>query len=246
MRIVDAHTHLPGELLGASPRPLREVRGDFERAGVEQAWLFTTDGLIRDTERHNDVLARAVRDHRDFFVPFCTVDPHRGADAACRELERSVRELKLRGLKLHPWLQSFSMTNPAVPPILRRAGELGLPVLLHDGSPPYSDPLQIAWAAAEAPGTTVVLGHAGLDDLTENAVLACLRQPNVHLCLCGPSAGLIEEIVARVPVERLLFGSDAGFSAGVVEHFLERVRAVVSSEDTLDRILWRNPRRILS
>ena len=221
-------------------------REELEAGGVRQAWIFTTDGLIRDTERHNDELARAVRDHRDFFVPFCTVDPHRGAEAACRELDRCARELGLRGLKLHPWLQSFSMTNPAVVPVFERAAALGLPVFLHDGSPPYSAPLQIAWVAERVPAATVILGHAGLDDLVDDAVRACRRQPNVHLCICGPSCGGIAEIVARAPVERLLFGSDGGFSAGVVEHFAERLRAVVSDEATLRRIFWEHPRRLLS
>ena len=245
MSIVDAHTHLPGTLLGASPRPAAAIREELAAGGVRQAWIFTTDGLIRDTERHNDLLAEAVRDHRDFFVPFCTVDPHRGADAACRELERASRDLGMRGLKLHPWLQSFSMTNPTVAPIFERAAALGLPVFLHDGSPPYSAPLQIAWAAERVPEATVILGHAGLDDLVDDAIRACLRQPNIHLCLCGPSCGSIEEIVARVPVERLLFGSDGGYSAGVVEHFLDRMRAVIPSEETLRRIFWENPRGII-
>jgi uncharacterized protein len=246
MRIVDAHTHLPGGLLGARPRPVAAIREELAAGGVAQAWMFTTDGLIRDTERQNDVLAEALRDELDFFVPFCTVDPHRGADAACRELERASHDLGMRGLKLHPWLQSFSMTNPSVLPIFRRASELGLPVILHDGSPPYSCPLQIAWVAERVPEATVILGHGGLDDMVDEAIRACLRRPNVHLCLCGPSCGSIEEIVARVPLDRLLFGSDGGYASGVVEHYVDRMRAAIPSEETLARIFWENPRRIVS
>src|ERR671939_753678 len=54
----------------------------------------------------NDELAAACRKHPDVFVGFASVDPWKG-DVAVRELERSVRDLKLRGLKLPPGRQAF-------------------------------------------------------------------------------------------------------------------------------------------
>jgi uncharacterized protein len=245
MRIVDTHTHFPGTLLGAAPRPIEALRADFAEAGVVRAWIFTTDGLLRDPAAHNRLLADAVRGHRDFFVPFCTVNPHDGAEAAIRELERAVREDGMSGLKLHPWLQSFSLTQEAVVPILRRAGELGLPVMFHDGSPPYATPLAIGWAAEQAPGATVILGHAGLDDGTEDAIRACLRHPNVWLCLCCPSCGNLEEIARRAPPDRLLFGTDGGFADGVTDWYLAKLRAAVPSEGLRERILHENAERLL-
>ncbi|MDD5679517.1 MAG: hypothetical protein PHW60_16230 [Kiritimatiellae bacterium] len=79
---------------------------------------------------------------------------------------------KSRGDNEHPWLQAFSMTYPNVVPVLSKAGELGMPVLFHDGTPPYSAPLQIAYAAEQGPQTTIILGHSGLDDLRDEATLA--------------------------------------------------------------------------
>ena len=46
-------------------------------------------------------VAGCARDHPDAFLGFASVDPWKG-DAAVVELERSVRDLGLRGLKLHP------------------------------------------------------------------------------------------------------------------------------------------------
>lgn len=244
MRIIDAHTHFPGRRLGASPRPIAAIRDEFEEAGLAGAWIFTTDGLYGDCPRHNDLLAEAVRGDRDFFVPFCTVDPHAGPDAAARELERCRRDLAMPGVKLHPWLQAFSLSHPAVVPILRRAGELGMPVVFHDGTPPYSTPLQIAAAAEQAPGTAVILGHAGLDDLYEDAILACLRHKNVYLCGCSGSCGYLAEILRRAPAERLLFGSDGGFAADLVGQALDKYAATGAPESLLRRIFEENPRRL--
>jgi predicted TIM-barrel fold metal-dependent hydrolase len=246
MKIIDTHTHLPGNLFGCHPRPTAGLRREFERAGLSQAWLFTVDGLIKDTNRNNDVLARAVAKDRDFFIPFCTVNPHDGEKAALKELDRCHSKLGMKGVKLHPWLQAFSMTHPAVLPIFRRAGELGMPVALHDGTPPYCDPLQIAAVAGKAPRTTVVLGHAGLDDLYADAILACLRQPNIHLCLCGPSCGHLEKIVRRCPAERLLFGSDGGLGGGIIEWRLDKVRQAIGDKRILEQVLFRNPARLIA
>lgn len=245
MKVIDCHTHLPGYAFGLKPRPIGDLRQEFEASGVVQAWLFTTDGLLRESVRNNDILAEAVAADRDFFVPFCTVDPHEGEEAALRELERAKRELDMKGLKLHPWLQAFSMTHPAVVPIFRRAGELGMPVVLHDGTPPYSCPLQIAAVAEKTPGTTVILGHTGLDDLYEDAILACHRHPNVHLCLCGPSPGPLAEIVRRCPPERLLFGSDGGFGGDCVPWRLDKIRLAVHDDRVLETILFDNARKML-
>jgi hypothetical protein len=245
MNVIDTHTHLPGYAFGLKPRPIAELRREFEGAGLTGAWIFTTDGLLREPVRHNDILAEAVAGDRDFFAPFCTVDPHAGVEAALCELERAKSQLGMRGVKLHPWLQAFSMTHPAVVPIFIRAGELGMPVILHDGTPPYSDPLQIAAVAERSPRTTVILGHAGLDDLCDDAISACRRQPNIYLCLCGPSTGHLAEIVLRCPTERLLFGSDGGFGGDCVPWRLEMVRKAVGGERVLERMFFTNPREII-
>lgn len=245
MKIIDTHTHLPGVCLGASPRPIVTLRRGFENAGLYQVWIFTTDGLIKEPAKNNDILSEATRDHRDFFVPFCTVNPHDGADAAIKELERAKFELNMMGVKLHPWLQAFSLTHPAVLPILQRAGELGFPVVFHDGSPPYSTPLQIAAAAEKCPQTVVILGHAGLDDLYEDAILACLRQPNIYLCCCSLSSGCIAEIIRRCPLDRLLYGSDAGFVPDIVETAVEKLKETGASVRVLEKIFYDNPRRLI-
>ncbi|MBI4024381.1 MAG: amidohydrolase [Verrucomicrobia bacterium] len=245
MNLIDAHTHLPGRSFGGKPRPIADLRREFANAGLCGAWIFTTDGLVMEAEKNNNILAEAVRGDRDFFEPFGTVNPHAGEDAAIRELERMRFELGMRGLKLHPWLQGFSLTHPSVKPILQRAGEMGLPVLFHDGTPPYSHPLQIAAVAEQVPSTMVILGHAGLDEAYEDAILACRRHPNLFLCLCGPSCGPLAEIVRRCPVDRLLFGSDGGFGSRVIETAIAKFHAAGLSQKTLQTIGCENPRRLV-
>lgn len=245
MKIIDTHTHYPGSCLGDRPRPIEAIREEFVKAGLTGAWLFTTDGLLLDCEKHNDTLAEVVRNHRDYFIPFCTVNPHKGVEKALAELERCRFQLKMAGVKFHPWLQAFSLTNPSVVPILKRAGELEMPVIFHDGTPPYSSPLQIAAAAEKVPGTKIIFGHAGLDDLYEDAILACLRHKNIYLCCCANSCGPLEEILQRCPAERLLFGSDGGFMPKLVEMAIAKFHEMEIPSSILEKIFYSNALEVI-
>ncbi|MCG2661594.1 MAG: amidohydrolase family protein [Kiritimatiellae bacterium] len=245
MKIIDTHTHFPGHTFGCMPKTGAQLRREFKAEGIDAAWIMTTDGLLKDPVRHNDLLANGVKNHCDFFISFCTVSPHDNLTDTFRELERCACQLKMRGLKLHPWLQAFSMTHPNVVPILRKAGELEMPVLFHDDTPPYSAPLQIAYAAEQVPQTTIILGHSGLDDLWEEAVIACQRHPNIYLCLQGLSAGYIREIIKICPVEKLLFGSDGGFIPDLTRSAIAKIRCAGAPDTVLRQIFLDNPRRLL-
>jgi len=245
MRIIDIHTHFPGHSFGNTPKTGAQLRLEFEEEGLAGAWVMTADGFLKEAKRHNDLLAQGLKNHRDFFIPFCTVNPHDDLKDSLNELERCSRRLKMRGLKFHPWLQAFSMTHPNVVPIMQKAGELGMPVLFHDGTLPYSAPLQIAWAAEQVPQTRIILGHSGLDDLWEEAVIACLRNDNIYLCLQGLSAGYIREIIRRCPVEKLLFGSDGGFMPNLVRSAIVKLECSGAPQKTLKKIFFENPRRLL-
>ncbi len=245
MKVIDSHTHFPGTSFGAHPRSGDEIREEFESAGLCGAWIMTTDGLRGEPARNNDLLAEGIKDHLDFFVPFCTVWPNEETDATLSELERSVRDLGMRGLKLHPWLQAFSLTHPAVLPILKKAGELGLPVLFHDGTPPYCTPLQIAAAAEKVPETTIILGHSGINDLYKDAILACHRHRNIHLCLCSQKAGCIQEFIRQCPAERLLFGTDAGFGDNLIKPAITGYLDLGVSDEILNKIFYENAKALL-
>ena len=116
----------------------------------------------------------------------------------------------MRGVKLHPWLQGFPAHEPGLDPVCEAAAALGIPILFHDGTPPFSTPLQLATLARRHPATTIVLGHGGLHDLWREAVAAVQTTSNVHLCMCATPLYAMRAIVARCPLDRLLFGTDAG------------------------------------
>ena len=123
MQAIDMHVHVPrepglpeieieAELLRyfrAPPPPTdpAEMAAKFRESDLFGV-IFSVDTTTNTGEKpdSNDWVASIVRDHPEQFMGFATVDPWMGK-AACYELERSIRELGLKGLKLHPIHQAF-------------------------------------------------------------------------------------------------------------------------------------------
>ena len=92
-------------------------------------------------------------------MPIATVHPYDGP-AAVAELERvAARGVKV--LKLHPHTQKFDAADPRVLQLVRRAGELGVIVLLDNASILPGDCEKLFNLALGAPKTTFVFAHLG-------------------------------------------------------------------------------------
>lgn len=148
--------------------------------------------------------------------------------------------------RYHPWLQGFSTADAVFEEICGLAGEVGVPIVLHDGTPPYSLPEQVAGLARRFSRTTFLLGHSGLLWSWRSAVEAA-RQPNVWLCLCGPHLRGLEILCEKVDPSRIVWGSDYGFGfADQIEYRLDLLRHARIGDGLKERILRTNPLCLLS
>lgn len=82
----------------------------------------------------NDRLARAVNAHPDRFAAFATL-PWAQPDEAEKELERTVKELGLKGALLNGRPSSHFIDHPDFNRLLECFNALGVPLYLHPGLP---------------------------------------------------------------------------------------------------------------
>lgn len=245
--IVDCHSHMAGGrsfgLATASGEPF--IAG-MDRCGIDKSVLMTTDGFFFDFVACNDELQAFTQKYPERLVAAPTVDPRFG-QTAVDEMRRCRLALGMKGpLKLHPWLQGFAAFEPLMDPIAEAAIELEMPVMFHDGTPPYCTPLQVAALAARYPELTVILGHSGIKDMWPEALAAARRYPNLVLCLCGTAPLGIERIVSEVAPERLLFGTDVGFGTapGTREYRMGQILRLDIAEGDRALILGGNAQRL--
>ena len=244
--IIDCHTHWGIDW---------ETRDHGDAAGwlsvldahhIDKAVLFGHANLVRPDlcKQDNTNVARLASLHADRFIPVGSSWPQL-KEQGVAEARRCLERLGMRGFKFHPWMQGFSTSDPYLGEICELAGEFGVPVFFHDGTPCYSLSEQIGGLARRFPRTRFVLAHSGLLWNWRSALLA-MRLPNIWACLCGPHLRTIELICAQADTDRIVWGSDFGFGLiDAIEYRLNLFLCAQIPSDTRDRILGVNPRRLL-
>jgi uncharacterized protein len=273
-RIFDSHVHLPTkEFLVDAGGPLVEhgleyfgtknpyrtreqMVEEYKQAGISKALLLGWDAETATKRKGitNDTIADWVAAHPDLFVGVASVDPHKGTKAI-DELDRAVRKLGLRGLKLHPQVQAFRPDDPAFRPLWKKVAEHKLPVVVHTGtsglgagSPggdgihlDYSRPIHLDAVAADFPDITFLCAHAGWP-WHEELIAMAMHKSNVYLDISGWLPKYLPESVLRYANSRLshkvIFGTDFPFFD--IKRCLDSLKDVQWKDGVLDKILWSN------
>jgi uncharacterized protein len=200
---------------------MAEEYREWDLLGVLLAWdAETATGLPPLT---NDRVAEICDAYPQQFVGFASVDPHK--PDCVEELDRAIRELGLKGLKVHPQVQEFYPNDPRFTPLWDKCEEHGLPVIVHVGMTglgacvpggsgiafDYGRPMMMDMVAARHPGLTVVMAHFGYPWHLE-VLASAQHKTNVWVDLSGWRPRYIPSEVKREASGRLrdrfVWGSD--------------------------------------
>jgi len=214
-RIIDFHVHQGawGGVRNEKDTPAGTLER-LSRFGVDGALVMPFAGLFSNWFDHpadNDVVYEYCRECPGYLFASFSVNPLMGSKAL-DEIKRCRERHDSRVLKLHPWLQGFSVTSTDMDAVAALCERLGVAIIFHDGTPPYSTPLQVARLCRDFPNLKVVSGHAGLCDLWQEAIAAARRYRNFYVCICGPHLSAAQALADAVPAEQLCFGSDLSTS----------------------------------
>lgn len=278
MKAIDIHAHIPRmpglDEYEIEPGLRRMFKIDGKPDDVDKmvetyraidtmAVIFSVDAETEtgDKPDPNDYVAETVAAFPDVLLGFCTVDP-RKESLAVKELERSVTELGLRGLKLHPIHQGFFPDDPNYVPLFTKAAELGIPVLMHSGyaaagaGAPGGGGFQLAYSrpiphvdslAARHPDLTIIMAHPAWPWIQEQIAVA-LHKPNVFIDLSGWAPRYIPEELVREAGGRLrkkvLFGSDYPYISPIT--WLEQFEMLNIRDEARPLILRDNAAGILN
>jgi uncharacterized protein len=221
--VFDSHVHLwNGE------SSLREYQQQSKSAGRPVGGLAAmwfggpNQALAGDTDKiraGNDGVVALATQHPEV-LPVATVHPYDG-DAALTELAR-VAKLGVKVLKIHPHTQRFDADDPRVLTLVKRAGELGLIVLMDNANILPGDSEKLFNLALKASKTKFIFAHIGGMNFRFWNILALARTAeglfgdNLYFDISATSvivAGspIEEEFVwtlRNVGIDHLLLGSD--------------------------------------
>ena len=245
--IVDCHTHWgkdwqnrdggdPSKWLAILDRHRIDCAIVLPEKGMQHA------GLIRED---HDEMAVVCAKSSGRMLPFATANIW-FADEAMSELRRCLGELQFRGMKFHPWVQGASVSCPAMDSACELAAEFDVPILFHDGTPPFSLPSQIGLLARRHPKTQIILGHSGLFEHWREAAAALNGCANLWACLSSPHLAGLRGLIERCDISRLLWGTDQGYSlADCYDYRLPLMDQLHLDDKTRQTIFETNPARLL-
>ncbi len=225
---VDAHNHVWYGPAGVNVRRAEELLAAADALGIESICVSVPikDAVVLpETFRAaNDAVIQAMN-LSPRFKGFCFLDAAAG-DAATAELDRCILRYGMSGVKLY---HQRKAQDPVQAPVMRRAAELGVPVLLHAGrfldpdamrrEPLTSHAGDFREALKRYPDTIFIQGHigGGGDWQWNLRMLENMDSDNYFIDLSGSvvDAGMIRATVDTVGAGRVLFATDGWFEEAV-------------------------------
>ncbi len=242
--------------------PFRRIPGDdtaelvemLRGHGVVEAWAGSFDGVFhKDVAAANARLAEECQTRSEgLLIPFGTVNPK--LPDWEDDLRRCCEEHGMPGIRLHPNYHAYTLDDPGFARLLELASDRGMVVQLvawmEDER--HQNPLMpvatvdlkpLAGLLQNVPELPVVLlAAAHVPTRRELAALAEAGQVYFDLSKLELIEGLAK-LLARVPVERVLFGSYSPMF--YFESTALKLRESVLDETQTRRILERNARTVL-
>lgn len=222
-RLFDVHVHLHHGEKSLDEYEKQAAADKIDITGYGAMWFGgPNQALAGDPagiRANNDALLALVAKHPKA-LPIATVHPYDG-EAALAELTR-VAGKGVKVLKIHPHTQRFDAADPRVLALVKRAGELGVIVLMDNASIVPDDCEKLFNLALAAPDTKFIFAHlGGLNFRFWNIITAArtaegLFGENINfdisatVAIVGDSP-IRDEFVwtlRNVGVDHLLFGSD--------------------------------------
>ncbi len=205
--IIDAHAHSDRKFSWEhSPEQLLSM---MQECGISQSVLASYWDL--PSEADPEALSRfrsTLKKYKEKFLGFLRLQPNN--PRAAEILEQLAKTKEIRGLKLNPMTSAVLPYSENSVKLVRLASQVKLPVLIHSGDDPFSNPLQIEQLAVRCPDASIILGHMGGFLYVEEAIRVAERHKNMYLeTSVMPYPRMIRTARKRLGQGRIFFGSDS-------------------------------------
>ncbi len=245
-RAVEKLSFLSGGLEHHTDGTASGLKNSMSKADVDISVVLNIATNEHQQKSVNDFAKTLDNDSR--IVAFGSVFPF--AKDAFEQLEY-IKELGLKGVKLHPDYQGFFVDDEKMKPIYKKISELGLITVFHAGkdygfAPPYgATPERMARALGwfESP---VVAAHWGGINCNEGVI--------EHLCsrdiyfdtsfgYCMMPRYYAQKIIEKHGTDKILFGTDTPWHT--VEMELKLLNNLGLDESDMQKIKSENAKKLL-
>lgn len=258
--VIDAHCHvypqkiLPravdatGEFYLEKPfhdGTLEQLLSNGDMLGTDKYIIESVATTKNQVPRINEFIAECVKKYPDRLYGLGAAHPE--SDDMRKDMEQ-VKELGLKGIKIHPDIQGFRIDCDGFLKAYDACEELGLTVLSHAGDKryDYSNPNRIVPLLKARPNLKFVAAHLGGWSIWTTAVDELERLPNLYVD-CSSSLGYItpekaREIIRKFGADHVIFGTD--YPLHSVENEFQNFENLNLTDEEYRLIFSENAKRI--
>jgi len=273
--VIDFHVHPPteefvntlGELFEPTVKYFRskfkilsykEFAEDLISQGITKAIILPLVSSLNGTRRiKNEHIYEICNSNPDLFIGFASFDLNKDY---MDELKYAIKNLGLKGIKIHPQLQAINVDSKKLYPVYEFAEKNELPVVIHTGITgigaglkgggklklEFGRPIYLDNIAADFPNVNFILAHFGWP-WYEEALAIAYHKGNVFIDISGWSPKYIPQIVIKymnslIP-NKFLFGSD--YPMLQPSRIINELKQINVKEEVLKLIFYENAKNIL-
>ncbi|MCS7111976.1 MAG: amidohydrolase family protein [Ignisphaera sp.] len=241
MKIIDAHMHL-GECRIFGERITEEqLLGYIDRYGVAVAVVQPFPGAPDVVDVHNRIHSLSIKTNRRI-LGMANINPRLEREFVAKELTRVLGSLNFVAIKLHTAGHAVAPANPSASILFEYAAKYRVPLMIHTGPGPFSDPIGVAPRAEEFPEVKLILAHAGFGVYASAALWLAKKYNNIYLETSWSHVYDLAVFIREVP-NKVLFGTDLIENVPVEFAKLEGLKV---SDEVRELILYKNAKQVFN
>ncbi|MEL7672051.1 amidohydrolase family protein [Methanobacterium sp.] len=267
VRKFDAHVHvIPeekrqeliknyGETASWSKANVNILLGNMDQFNIEKALLLPINDskTFYDMNKTNEFIASIVSKAPDRLFGFADliIKDAYGMYEGAEELEHAIKDLGLRGLKIHPSNLNIPADDLRLIPVLRKAAELNVPVMYHSypwgpGFYDMSSPDKINRMIKIFPDIKFITAHLGGMRYMDAIRAVDMVDISVTIVELVELYGIkiTNNILRKFGVERLIFGTD--FPEFSYQKYFDILDQMDFTQDEINQIAYKNISNILN
>lgn len=244
-KAVDKLSFASGGLTPNTNGSLSGLKSLMSAQGVDKAVVLNIATNAHQQKSVNDFAAEI---NKGDIISFGSVFPE--SPDCLDELER-IKSLGLKGVKLHPDYQGFSVDDEKMKPIYQKISRLGLITVFHAGfdygfPPPYgATPDKMARALKWFSSPVIAAHWGGID--CEAGVLEHLSGKDIYFDTSFGYGSMpkyfAQKIIDTHGADKILFGTDCPWHTAEME--LKLLKTLEISSEDMEKITHLNAERLL-
>ncbi len=216
MPIYDGHAHV-----GFGIEPDNLLRS-MEKYNIEIA-LVSNLSYEPDVKANLEMVQLAEKHQQFRGLAWC--NPNREGNSALN-IEPFFRDRKLVGMKLHPSLNRYSVSDPRLVPYMELCLKYDVPVQFHTEPDDFCNPDLMLKLARRHPQVKIVMVHMNLGNKgsdNDTAIEVAKQAENLYLDTTWVPSEKVIKAVKEIGKDRITFGTDAPvgnyYKSGDYEHY---------------------------